>query len=69
MTAKSGELYSAYRAYSAANGEYVRSTTDFYAALEADGFIRVRARSGNLIKGLQLISSNDPQDEFPDFLA
>lgn len=69
MTAKSGELYSAYRAYSAANGEYVRSTTDFYAALEADGFIRVRARSGNLIKGLQLVNSNDPQDEFPDFLA
>jgi phage/plasmid-associated DNA primase len=69
LTAKSGELYSAYRAYSTANGEYIRSTTDFYSALEADGYIRVRARPGNLIKGLALVSSNDPQDEFPDFLT
>ena len=69
LTAKSGELYSAYRAYSAANGEYVRSTTDFYSALEADGYIRVRTRSGTLVKGLQIVSSNDPQDEFPDFLT
>ena len=69
LTAKSGELYSAYRAYSTANGEYIRSTTDFYSALEADGYIRVRARAGNLIKGLALVSSNDPQDEFPDFLT
>ena len=52
LTAKSGELYSAYRAYSAANGEYIRSTTDFYAALEADGFIRMRTRTGNMIRGL-----------------
>ena len=70
MTAKSGELYSAYRAFSASNGEYVRSTTDFYAALEAEGFIRTRTRSGNLINGLKLSpKTDDPRDEFPDFLA
>ena len=69
LTAKSGELYSTYRAYSAANGEYVRSTTDFYSALEADGFIRLRTRTGNMIKGLQIVSTNSLQDEFPDFLT
>ena len=69
LTAKSGKLYSTYRAYSAANGEYVRSTTDFYSALEADGFIRLRTRTGNMIKGLQIVSSNSLPDEFPDFLT
>ena len=70
LTAKSGELYSAYRAFSASNGEYIRSTTDFYAALEAEGFIRTRTRSGNIINGLKLTAqTGDPHDEFPDFLA
>ena len=69
LTAKSGELYSTYRAYSAGNGEYVRSTTDFYSALEADGYIRLRTRTGNMIKGLQIVSSNTQLDEFPDFLT
>lgn len=52
-----------------ANGEYVRSTTDFYSALEADGFIRLRTRTGNMIKGLQIVSTNSLPDEFPDFLS
>ncbi len=69
LSAKSGELYSAYRAYSAANGEYVRSTTDFYSALETEGYIRLRTRIGTFVKGLQIVSSNNVQDEFPDFLA
>lgn len=69
LTAKSGELYTAYRAFSTANGEYIRSTTDFYAALEAEGFIRSRTRAGTLVNGLRLISPNNPKDEFPDFLA
>ena len=53
-TARSGELYSTYRAFSSASGEYVRSTTDFYAALEAEGFTRQRTRIGNIINGLRL---------------
>ena len=69
LSAKSGELYSAYRAYSAANGEYVRSTTDFYSALETEGYIRLRTRIGTFVKGLQIVSSNNVRDEFPDFLA
>lgn len=68
-TARSGELYSTYRAFSSASGEYVRSTTDFYAALEAEGFTRQRTRTGNIINGLQLKKHADPKDEFSDFLS
>ena len=68
-TARSGELYSTYRAFSSASGEYVRSTTDFYAALEAEGFTRQRTRTGNIINGLQLKMHADPKDEFSDFLS
>ena len=70
LTAKSGELYSAYRAFSTSNGEYVRSTTDFYTALEGEGFIRQKTRSGMVVKGIKLKPTGaDPRDEFPDFLA
>ena len=68
-TARSGELYSTYRAFSSASGEYVRSTTDFYAALEAEGFTRQRTRTGNIINGLRLKTHADPKDEFSDFLS
>ena len=69
LTAKSGELYAAYRTYSATNGEYIRSTTDFYAALENGGYTRTKVRSGMLVNGLKLaLQKNDPVDEFPDFL-
>ena len=68
-TARSGELYSTYRAFSSASGEYVRSTTDFYAALEAEGFTRQRTRIGNIINGLRLKTHADPKDEFSDFLS
>jgi putative DNA primase/helicase len=69
LTEKSGELYSAYRVFSSLNGEYVRSTTDFYAALETEGFIKQRTRSERLIVGLRLIPfNNDAGDDFQDFL-
>lgn len=69
LTAKSGELYSAYRAFSTSSGEYTRSTTDFYTALEAEGFLRLRTRGGNFVKGLRITPGNDPKDEFSDFLT
>ena len=53
---KSGEVYSSYREYCARNGEYIRSTTDFYTALENEGFKRKRASSGIVITGLKLKS-------------
>lgn len=56
-TAKSGEVYNAYRSYCLQVGEYVRSTTDFYVALESAGcFDRHRMKSGVVISGLRLKS-------------
>ena len=51
---KSGELYRRYREYCGENGEYARSTTDFYAALEQAGFKRKKMHGGNFIMGLSL---------------
>ena len=51
---KSGELYSAYRAFSAQNNEFCRSTTEFYTALEQRGFSRHRLSSGFFVYGLRL---------------
>lgn len=53
---KSGELYTEYRAFCMRNGEYTRSTTDFYSAIEAEGFIRFRNSKGRFVKGLKLKS-------------
>lgn len=44
--AKSGEFYNAYRSYCLQMGEYTRSTTDFYSALESTGVVRKRTRKG-----------------------
>ena len=51
---KSGEFYQEYRAYCARNGEYTRSTTDFYSALEIAGYKRKRTKSAILIFGIRL---------------
>ena len=51
---KSGDLYKRYREYCSESGEYVRSTTDFYTALEQAGFKRKKLNSGKYIVGLCL---------------
>lgn len=51
---KSGELYKRYREYCIENGEYVRSTTDFYGALEQAGFKRKKSNKGVILYGLQI---------------
>ena len=56
LVQKSGELYQEYRAFSMRIGEYARSTTDFYSALEAEGFERKRTKNGRMILGLKLKS-------------
>ena len=56
FTQKSGELYQEYRAHCARNGEYTRSTTDFYTALELAGFVRKKERKGIIITGLRVKS-------------
>lgn len=56
---RSGELYRSYRAWAAATGSYVRSTTDFYAALERAGFERRKTRQGIVVAGMTLKSEFD----------
>lgn len=55
-TAKSGEVYNSYRAYCIQVGEFIRSTADFYTALESAGFGRKKTRACNIITGLRLKS-------------
>jgi P4 family phage/plasmid primase-like protien len=55
-SAKSGDVYNAYRSYCMQVGDYIRSTTDFYTALECAGFERKRNKSARLLFGLQLKS-------------
>ena len=52
--AKSSEVYNEYRIFCTQVGEFIRSTTDFYTALETVGFERYRDRKGRYIKGLRL---------------
>jgi P4 family phage/plasmid primase-like protien len=54
--AKSGELYQEYRSYCQRMGEYTRSTTDFYAELESQGFERKKTMKGIMVKGLAVKS-------------
>lgn len=54
--AKSGEIYNEYRLFCSQVGEFTRSTTDFYTALESVGFERFRDKKGRYVKGLRLKS-------------
>ena len=56
FSAKSGDVYNAYRSYCMQVGEYIRSTSDFYTALECAGFDRKRSKTARMIFGLQLKS-------------
>lgn len=51
---KSGELYKHYREYCLENGEYVRSTSDFYSALEQAGYKRKKTKNGVMIYGIAI---------------
>lgn len=50
----SGRFYQVYRDYCSRNGEFIRGTTDFYAALESAGFQRRKTRLGTFVQGLVL---------------
>lgn len=60
---RSGELYSAYRAFCARSGEYARSTTEFYSSLEQRGYTRKKRKTGICILGLRL------KEDDEDFLT
>ena len=53
---KSGDLYNEYRAFCIRTGEYIRSTADFYTALELADFTRKKTRAGIIVNGLKLKS-------------
>lgn len=59
LSEKSGALYDAYRAFALGRGEYARSTTDFYSALDNQGFKRHRTKAGVTVYGLALKSEFD----------
>ena len=56
---KSGEFYQQYRAYCIQSGEYIRSTTDFYAAVEKMGFYRRKTNKGSFVTGVKLKTGSD----------
>lgn len=63
----SSQLYSSYRAYCSSIGEYPRSTSDFYTALEKNGFKKEVKKRIKYIKGLKLIDST--VNDFEEFLT
>ena len=63
----SSSLYQAYRNYCIDTKEYVRSTADFYFALESAGFERVTLNRKRYFKGVRL--RTDVDDAGDDFLT
>lgn len=56
LTEKSGELYTAYRAYCLRTGEFTRSAGDFYSVLEIENFQKKKTKKGIIVYGLRLKS-------------
>ena len=52
---KSGDVYLAYRSYCTRTGEFIRSTAEFYNALEMRGIRRRRTSKSNLLVGISLL--------------
>ena len=61
----SSELYQTYRNYCMDTNEYVRSTTDFYFALEKAGFTKLNLSGRKFLKGLRIKVDDG---DFEDFL-
>lgn len=62
----SNTLYQAYRNYCIDTNEYVRSTADFYFALENAGFEKTKSKGRKFIKGLRVKTDDG---DFEDFLT
>lgn len=60
----SSSLYQAYRNYSLDYNEYVRSTADFYFALEKAGFERITVSRKRFFKGLRLREDTGADEDF-----
>jgi len=55
----SSVLYDEYRNYCNSRNEYVRNTTDFYSALERNGYERFKKDNRRFIKGLKIRPKTD----------
>lgn len=60
----SSALYQAYRNYSMDYNEYIRSTADFYFALEKAGFERIKVHNKRFFKGLRLRVDDGSEEDF-----
>ena len=60
----SSSLYQAYRNYSLDCNEYVRSTADFYFALEKAGFERLTLNRKRFFKGLRIREGTGAEEDF-----
>lgn len=60
----SNALYQAYRNYCIETNEYVRSTADFYTALEGAGFDRIKVKNKRFIKGVRLKEEDADGEDF-----
>ena len=64
---RSGDLYTAYRGYCISTGDFIRSTADFYTALEFAGYRKRKERTGSYVDGLKL--KDDETTASGDFLG
>lgn len=60
----SSGLYQAYRNYCMDTNEYVRSTQDFYSALEGAGFERITQKRKRYFKGLRIRPDTCAEEDF-----
>lgn len=60
----SSTLYQAYRNYCIDTNEYVRSTADFYLALEGAGFEKTKSKGRKFVKGLRIKVDDGDFDDF-----
>ena len=70
FTARSGQMFQAYRSYCADTSDFARNMPEFYAALDLAGFKRKHTKTGTVIFGLKLKNSDfgTTDSGFEDFL-
>ena len=55
---KSGDVYLTYRSYCTRTGEFIRSTSEFYNALELRGIRRRRTSKSKVLMGIKLLEED-----------
>ena len=60
----SSALYQSYRNHCLDTNEYVRSTADFYTALESAGFSKVNLSGRKYVKGIRLKVDKTEEEDF-----